>query len=57
MTNKATERKSKLTAAERHKRFVEMAEKVGASDNLEDFDKAFMAVVSRPEGYRDHIRK
>ena len=33
--------KPKLTAAERHKRFVETAEKVEASESLEEFDKAF----------------
>ena len=32
---------SKLTDEERHKRFVETAKKAGASDNSEDFDKAF----------------
>jgi hypothetical protein len=37
---------SKLTDAERHKRFVEMAREVGASDNPKDFDAAFKKVVS-----------
>jgi hypothetical protein len=36
--------KPKLTDAERHKRFVETAEKVEASDKPDDFDKAFAAV-------------
>jgi hypothetical protein len=39
--------KPKLTDAERHKRFVEMARKVGASENAEDFDKAFKKVASK----------
>lgn len=39
-------RKSKLTDAERHKRFVEMARQVGASDDPRDFDKAFKKVAS-----------
>ena len=39
-------RKPKLTDADRHKRFVEMARKVGASDDPKDFDKAFTKVTS-----------
>ena len=43
----------KLTDAERHKRFVETAKKVGASDKLKDFDMAFekldiKAITGRP---------
>lgn len=34
-------RPPKLTDAERHKRFIETAKKVEASDKIEDFDKAF----------------
>lgn len=41
--------KPKLTDAERHKRFLETAREVGASDNPKDFDKAFMRVVSRED--------
>jgi hypothetical protein len=37
----------KLTDAERHKRFVETAKKAGASDNIEDFDKAFHSLSVR----------
>jgi hypothetical protein len=40
-----TASKPKLTDAERHKRFVEMAHKVGASEDPKDFDKAFKKVV------------
>ncbi|MGD0151303.1 MAG: hypothetical protein ABSB77_22205 [Xanthobacteraceae bacterium] len=44
MPRKAT-RKPKLTDAERHKRFVEMARQVGASDDPKAFDKAFTKVA------------
>jgi hypothetical protein len=37
--------KPKLTDAERHKRFVETADKVGASEKREEFDRAFEAVT------------
>lgn len=37
--------KHKLTDAERHKRFVETAKEVGASEKPEDFDKAFKKVT------------
>jgi hypothetical protein len=37
--------KKKLTDAERHKRFVETAKKVEASDKIEDFDRAFMDIM------------
>lgn len=36
----------KLTDSERHKRFVEMAREVGASEDPRDFDKAFKKVVA-----------
>jgi len=38
--------KAKLTDAERHKRFVEMAREVEASDDPKDFDKAFKKVAT-----------
>jgi hypothetical protein len=44
MTRK-TARKPKLTDAERHKRFVEMAEKVMASHDPKAFDKAFKKIA------------
>jgi hypothetical protein len=37
--------KPKLTDAERHKRFVEMAREIGASDDPKNFDQAFTKVV------------
>jgi hypothetical protein len=33
--------KPKLTDADRHNRFVAMAQQVGASDDVKDFEKAF----------------
>ena len=38
--------KPKLTDAERHRRFVEAAREVEASERAEDFDKAFEAVTA-----------
>ena len=40
--------KPKLTDAERHKRFKEVAQEVGASEKPEDFDKAFAKVTQAP---------
>jgi hypothetical protein len=48
MSTKAA-KKPKLTDAERHKRFVEMAKQVGASDDPKAFDKAFKKVTA-PKG-------
>ena len=42
-------KKPKLTDAERHKRFVEMAREVGASESPKAFDKAFERVTARPQ--------
>ena len=41
-------RKPKLTDAERHKRFLEMARQVGASDDPKAFDDAFTLSVTSP---------
>jgi len=41
----ADPKKAKLTDAERHKRFVEAAREVEASEAPEDFDKAFEKVT------------
>jgi hypothetical protein len=43
----------KLTDAERHKRFVETAEKVEASEREIDFDEAFKS-VARPKPSDSH---
>jgi hypothetical protein len=49
-----TERKPKLTDAQRHARFTAMAKEVGASDDPKDFEKAFKKVVppKRPKPSR-----
>ena len=41
-----TKPKPKLTDAERHKRFVEMAREVGASDDPKEFEKAFKKIAT-----------
>ena len=38
--------RAKLTDANRHARFKEMAREVGASNDPKDFDKAFEAVTT-----------
>jgi hypothetical protein len=44
----------KLTPQERHKRFVEMAKEVEASDDPKDFEKAFRKVTAKiPSRKRD----
>ena len=40
--------KPKLTDAERHERFVDMAHRVEASDDPKDFDRAFDKVIKPP---------
>jgi hypothetical protein len=40
------EKKPKLTDVERHKRFLDTAREVEASDDPKDFDKAFDKVVA-----------
>lgn len=52
--NKETKRKEKavpklkLTDHERHRRFIDMAKEIGASEDSADFDKAFDKVTSTP---------
>jgi hypothetical protein len=41
-----TKKNPKLADAERHKRFVEMAKEVGASEKPEDFEKAFKTITA-----------
>jgi hypothetical protein len=41
-------RRVPLTDAERHKRFVDMALEVQASEDPSDFDKAFEKVTAKP---------
>jgi hypothetical protein len=44
--------KPPLTDAERHKRFVEMAREVGASDDPKAFEKAFKKVAPKRSSKR-----
>jgi hypothetical protein len=42
--------KPKLTDVERHKRFVETAKKVGAAENMDQFDRNFSALkIKQPK--------
>ncbi len=43
--SKRTKSKPTLTDEERHKRFLDMAREVEASENPKDFDKAFEKVA------------
>jgi hypothetical protein len=45
ITSRKPQQKPKLTDAERHKRFVETAREVGASDDPREFDKALKKVA------------
>lgn len=42
-------KKPNLTDAERQKRFVEMAKKIEASEDLDDFGRAFDSLSIRPQ--------
>jgi hypothetical protein len=45
--------KPKLTDAERHQRFKDMAREVEASEESADFDRAFGAVAAPPEASKE----
>ena len=45
MPRKVVARKRKETPAEQHKRFLETANEVGASEDPKDFEKAFKKVT------------
>jgi hypothetical protein len=47
MTRKS-EPKPKLTDAERHKRFVDMAREVEASEDPKDFEKVIKKIIKPP---------
>jgi hypothetical protein len=53
------EKKPKLTDAERHKRFLDTAREVEASDDPKDFDSAFDRVVTSkgPSRHRTNTKK
>jgi len=44
---KAKQEKPKLTDIDRHKRFLDMAKEVAASEKPADFDRAFQAVTQK----------
>lgn len=48
MPRKSQPKKTKLTDAERHTRFKDMAKEVGASEDPKDFEKAFKKVTKHP---------
>ena len=48
---KESKSKPKLSDAERHKRFVDMAKEVEASEEQKDFDQAFTQVASKKEAH------
>ena len=45
--------KPKLTDAERHARFVEMAREVEADEKPEAFNRAFKRIIARPKERKD----
>jgi hypothetical protein len=47
-------KKPKLTDAERHKRFVEMAREVGASNDPKAFDAAFKKIAKAKSKGKNH---
>lgn len=52
MAKKPT-KKPPLTDTERHERFVKVAREAGASEDPEDFEKAFKRVTSKPQEHSD----
>jgi hypothetical protein len=56
MTRKA-EQKPKLTDAERHKRFVDMAREVEASPDPKDFERAFKKIIPSSPSQRRQSNK
>jgi hypothetical protein len=53
MIDNSKKKIAKLTDAERHKRFVETAKKVEASDSPRDFDRAFKTVIVSNPIYKE----
>ncbi len=48
MATRRPNKQSGLTDSERHKRFVDMAREVDASEDPKDFDKAFKKITETP---------
>lgn len=57
MPRKPTAHKRKETPAEQHKRFLEIAKKLEASEAPEDFDRAFKKVTHSPKNRRLYERE
>lgn len=60
MSQQKSSKLATLTPEDRHRRFVETAKKVGASEKTEDFDRAFDMVVrprSSDQKYQNGERK
>lgn len=53
MPSKIKPKPPKLTDAERHKRFVDMAKEVEASEDPKAFERAFKKVVAPPKPKMD----
>jgi hypothetical protein len=49
--------KPKLTNSDRRKRFIEMAKKVEASENLEDLDRALVTIAGHSLRRADRVSK
>jgi hypothetical protein len=50
MIKRDSDIKPKLTDAERHKRFVETSKKVGASEDIDQFDRNFSTLkIKQPK--------
>jgi hypothetical protein len=47
-------KRPKLTDADRHARFIETARKIGASEEVADFDRAFKKVASQKIPAKPH---
>ena len=54
---KSTPKTPKLTDAERHARFVDMAREVGVDESPEAFDRAFEKVIRTPATPAQHPSK
>jgi hypothetical protein len=50
MKKKIVAEPTKLTDAERHKRFKDMAKEVGGSEDPKEFERAFKRVTTAPSG-------
>jgi hypothetical protein len=57
MVKSAPKPKPKLTDADRHKRFLDMAHEVGASDDPKAFKAAFKKVTANRAGKRSDANK